>query len=232
LRILFAFKGEVPMKEQRRISMQTERPSVRGWAMAVAGVVISFAAIAPAYADWGVEIANGGSFSRVDVMWASTDVFQNAFLWPDNDSLSQEFDLLDRGNGFFQIRARHSGQCLMLDFTGNSGNGNRVIQYPACGENSWDGSEWYAERKWHNYSDYTWGGWYSYDLPYILIRNKLTGRCLDAGNPAGGSPPVESVLQTWDCISSGQEWNAFNQLWNFVAPTSLGGGHWDPPPLR
>ncbi len=79
------------------------------------------------------ELRNSASGLRADVMWASTASMTGAFLWPDNSSLSQEFNLVDGGNGFFRIQARHSGQCLMLDWRGGSYvNGTRLVQYPYC----------------------------------------------------------------------------------------------------
>jgi Ricin-type beta-trefoil lectin domain-like len=196
-------------------SRSAMRAIVGSCAMAVAAAVTSFATIASAYA--GVEIENAAR-SRVDVMWASTSAFQGAFLWPDNASASQEFDLLDSGNGFYRIRARHSGQCLMLDWRGGSyGNGTPIIQYPACSAN-YAPAEWSTHWVWvpDDCTDqcFSTGQWYA------LIENRATGRCLDANNPFGGLPGDQSVIQQWDCISSTTQWNAFNQLWSFGVPTS------------
>jgi hypothetical protein len=192
-------------------------------AVAVAAVAASFAVIAPtpAYADTnGVQILSGRSGLRADVMWASTDAFQGVFLWPANSSASQVFDLLDSGNGFFRMRARHSGQCLMLDGLGwADANGTRLIQYPSCAA-GFAQAEWYTQDVWRP-SDpcgdpcFGNGGWYQ------LIRNRGTGRCLDADNPAGGMPGQQAVLQQWDCISSTTQWNAWNQLWTVSVPIPI-----------
>jgi hypothetical protein len=180
-------------------------------------VLTLFGTIAPAYADQGVEIEAAGG-ARVDVMWAATDPFQGAFLWPNNASASQEFDLLDSGNGFYRIKARHSGQCLMLDWRGGTDeNGTSVIQYPYCFAD-YAPSEWFTQWVWrpNGCTDqcFSLGSWYA------LIRNRFTGRCLDARNGAGDVPPYQSVMQQWDCLSSPMQWNAFNQLWSFRVPTS------------
>jgi hypothetical protein len=96
-------------------------------------VLVAPAPAAHAANKYRVEITNLRSGLKADVMWASTQPFQGVFLWRNNASASQEFDLLDSGNGFFRIRARHSGQCLMLDWRGGTyTNGTRVIQYPNC----------------------------------------------------------------------------------------------------
>ena len=95
--------------------------------------MLASASAAQAASTYRVEITNIRSGLKADVMWASTAPYQGVFLWPNNTSASQEFDLLDSGGGYFRIRARHSGQCLMLDWRGGSYmNGTRVIQYPHC----------------------------------------------------------------------------------------------------
>jgi hypothetical protein len=187
----------------------------------VVAALTSFAAIAPAFADSRVEIKNAGSDSRVDVMWGSTSAFQGAFLWPNNSSYSQEFDLIDRGNGFYQIRARHSGQCLMLDWRGGSYvNGTPIIQYPYCFDDYLP-AVWYTQWVWRSFGPcqgcIVVGEWVA------LITNRATGMCLDAGNPFGGVPGNQSVMQQWDCILSTTQGNAFNQMWNFATPTSVPG---------
>ena len=186
-------------------------------AIAAFGTVIA----SPANADTpNIEIANGGNTNlRVDVMWASTNPLQGAFLWPNNSSLSQEFDLLDSGGGFYRIRARHSGQCLMLDWrAGTYSNGTRILQYPACGA-GYTPAEWSTQWIWRSNgctgNCFTTGTWYA------RIRNRATGRCLDAANGAGGVPGTQAVLQQWDCIGSATQWNAWNQMWSFVTATSV-----------
>jgi hypothetical protein len=163
---------------------------------------------------YNVEISNLSSGLRMDVMWASTAPYQGVFLWPNNTSASQEFDLLDSGGGYFRIRARHSGQCLMLDWRGGSYvNGTAIIQYPYCNAG-------YAPAEWRR-------GWVGYPpqcvgdvcttkgTQYPVLINRRTNRCLDARNPAGGKPPVQAVLQQWDCIRWVTDWNAGNQMWRF-----------------
>jgi len=141
------------------------------------------------------------------VMWASTAEYQGVFLWPDNDSYSQEFERLDSGGGYFRLKARHSGQCLMLDWRDGYYDGTPVIQYPYC-EAGYAGSEWRED--WV----YTSRGPNGYPQSVSVLVNRATGKCLDADNPAGEYPPMESVLQQWDCITTAEDWNADNQDWS------------------
>ncbi len=69
------------------------------------------------------EIKSGNAYAggpRIDVMWASHDPLQGAFLWTDNASLSQEFALVPSNGGYYRIKARHSGQCMILDWRAGS----------------------------------------------------------------------------------------------------------------
>jgi hypothetical protein len=172
-------------------------------------------AAAHAADQYRVEISNLPSGLKADVMWGSTAAYQGVFLWPDNTSASQEFDLLDSGGGYFRIRARHSGQCLMLDWRGGTYmNGTRVIQYPYCGA-GYSPAEW--RRGWVDYAPTCNGDICSStsgtSRPVLI--NRRTGRCLDAHNPFGGAPRAQAVLQQWDCIRALNDWNAGNQLWRF-----------------
>ena len=160
-------------------------------ALAIAALALPTAG-AQAADRYKVEIVNAASNLRVDVMWGSTVDFNGAFLWPNNYSASQEFDLLDSNTGFFRIRARHSGKCLMLDWRqGVYVNGTKVIQYPYC-------SAGYAPAEW----GITEGG---------MLKNRATGRCLDADNANGGAPRAQSVIQQWECVHTYGAWNYGNQ---------------------
>ncbi|MFF0292187.1 RICIN domain-containing protein [Kitasatospora sp. NPDC004614] len=171
----------------------------------MAFVVVGALAPAPAHAadPARYEIVNARTGLRADVMWASTAAYTGVFLWPNNTSLSQEFELLDSGNGVFRIKARHSGQCLMLDWrAGTYSNGTPVIQYPACGAG-------YAPAEW----TIGWVGHTCMCFPTTMIlRNRATGRCLDAN----GAPVEKAVLQQWDCIATDDVWNTANQSWNLL----------------
>lgn len=157
-----------------------------------------------------VEIVNVASGLRADVMWGSTAQGAGVFLWADNTSAAQELDLLDSGNGYFRIRARHSGQCLMLDNVGSpNANGTKIIQYDYCNP-GYARSEWSTRRictyktTWPNQTPTCYS---SVDL----IVNRATGRCLDAKNSTSSAPAQEAVLQQWDCLQTGKEWNYRNQ---------------------
>lgn len=193
------------------------RPST---AIAYAGLLIAliFPAVPVQAADrYDVEITNIRSRLKADVMWASTSAYQGVFLWPDNASASQEFDLLDSGNGYFRIRARHSGQCLMLDWRqGYYQNGTRIIQYPYCGT-GYAPSEW--RRVWVSDPVRCDGDvctLTSGSLPVLV--NRATGKCLDAANGSLNPPGQQAILQQWDCVRTTGDWNIGNQAWGIAAP--------------
>ncbi len=184
----------------------------------IAGVLSVILPAASASADTTrIEIVNDYSGLRADVMWASTSPYQQVFLWPNNTSASQEFDLLSSGNGYFRIRARHSGQCLMLDWrAGYYGNGTPIIQYPYCGA-GYSPAEW--STRWLSGTRCT-GNICTTGTDQMLLVNRRTGRCLDAANGAGGRPPARAILQQWDCVSSTSAWNIGNQAWDILPPGS------------
>ena len=161
-----------------------------------------------------VEITNSYSGLKADVVWGSSNPYQRVFLWPNNASASQEFNLLDSGGGYFRIQARHDGQCLMLDWrSGTYGNGNAVIQYPYCAA-GYAPAEWYRRTLSGTRCS---GNVCTTGVDQMVLVNRRTGRCLDAANGAGGRPPAQSMLQEWDCVTSTSAWNIGNQAW-FIAP--------------
>lgn len=160
------------------------------------------------------EIINSSTGRRADVMWASRSPYQGVFLWPDNASASQEFDLLDSGGGYFRIRARHSGQCLMLDWRQGNHNGTAIIQYPYCG-GAYTPAQWRV--RWLSGTRCS-GSTCTTGVDQMQIVNRFSGRCLDARNPSGRRPPVRAVLQQWDCANSAYAWNIDNQAWDILSP--------------
>jgi hypothetical protein len=168
-----------------------------------------------AYANTNrVELVLAATKLRADVMWASTQDAQNVFLWINNSSASQEFDLINMGSGFFQIRARHSGKCLMLDQNqGKVGNGTRIAQYP-CPGLGYKSAQWsFQDMNGNCEADALCA-----DTGRRVIRNRYTGKCLDTDNPSGRRPGQQAVLQLWTCISSPSAWNADNQIWKLIDP--------------
>jgi hypothetical protein len=168
-----------------------------------------------------VEITNLRSGLKADVMWASQDAFQRVFLWRNNASASQEFDMLPSGGGYYRIRARHSGQCLMLDSrSGSTGNGTPVIQRPAC-DAGYAPAEWRVGTVGNAQPCWIENGQEicSTDsaVSPILI-NRHSGRCLDAANPSGGRPGEQAVLQQWTCIRTADDFTAGNQLFSVRNP--------------
>ncbi len=161
------------------------------------------------------ELVNTASHLRADVMWGSTDPLTGVFLWPDNDSRSQEFTKLDTKDGWFRLRARHSGQCLMLDWRkGSYRNGTKVIQHGYCGDD-YEPAQW----QFRTLTDYskpcTQGPPYycGFRLTATVLVNRRTGRCLDAENGALGTPPERAVLQQWDCSRYVDDPKIGNQGW-------------------
>ncbi|MER6363787.1 RICIN domain-containing protein [Kitasatospora sp. NPDC001527] len=157
------------------------------------------------------ELVNVRTGLRADVMWASADPLTGVFLWPNNASASQEYELLDSGNGYFRIKARHSGQCLMLDWrAGTYSNGTGVLQHPYCDAG-------YAPAEWTT----AWVGHTCYCFPTVMVlKNRATGRCLDAEAPSG-TPGQQARLQQWDCITTDEAWNTANQNWNLLQLNNL-----------
>lgn len=201
----------------RWLRRQTRSTGVLGLIVSlIAGLLTIFLPAGAASADtYQVEITNSYSGLKADVIWGSTNAYQQVFLWPNNTSASQEFNLLDSGNGWFRIQARHSGQCLMLDWrAGSYGNGTPIIQYPYCGA-GYGPAEW--SKRWLSGTRCS-GNICTTGVDQMLLVNRATGRCLDAANGAGGRPPVQAILQQWDCVSSTSAWNMGNQAWDVMPP--------------
>ena len=158
-----------------------------------------------AYANTNrVEIVIFATNFRADVMWASQQDGQNVFLWPNNSSASQEFDLINMGGGFFQLRARHSDKCLMVDRTQvKVGNGRRIAQYPCT-----DAGYKSAQSSFQDINGNCEANALCIDSGRRAIKNRYTGKCLDTANPSGTKPGEQAVLQSWTCISSPSAWNA------------------------
>jgi hypothetical protein len=163
-----------------------------------------------------VEIVNVATERRADVMWASPNDGQNVFLWRNNASASQLFDLINMGGGFFQIRARHSNKCLMVDRTQpNVGDGRRIAQYP-CTDASYKSAQWSFRDMNGGCSD----NGLCVDRGWRVIKNRYSGKCLDTHNPSGRRPGEQAVLQLWSCITSPTAWNADNQIWKIFDPAT------------
>lgn len=195
------------------------RPTALVSAVVAIAVVLLVAVVqapaAHAANRYDYEIINSYSGLRADVMWASSNPFQGVFLWPNNTSASQEFDLLDSGGGYFRIRARHDGQCLMLDWRGGSYvNGTRVIQYPYCNA-GYSPAEWRVSLLSGTRCS---GDICTTGIDQTVLVNRRTGRCLDAANPPGGRPPTQAILQQWTCVTSTSAWNIGNQAWDLLQP--------------
>ena len=193
-------------------SKRWSRRGLRVAAITVAGCLaaLSLTAAAAAANTYGVRITNIQSGLHPDVMWASRNPFTRVFLWPTNSSLSQKYDLLDSGSGYFRIRAEHSGQCLMLDWrSGHYSNGTPVIQYPYCNA-GYSPAEWRVG--WVADPPQCSGDVCSTDnLSFPVLINRATGRCLDAANGSSNPPRQQAPLQQWVCIRYNTDWNAGNQ---------------------
>jgi Ricin-type beta-trefoil lectin domain-like len=188
--------------------------------LAVAITLCTLLVPGAAYANTNhVELVNVATRLRADVMWASQADGQNVFLWVNNTSASQLFDLIYMGSSpsginFFQIRARHSGKCLMVDRSQpNVGNGRRIAQYP-CTSASYMSAQWYFKDMNPPCAD----NGLCRDLGWRVIKNRYWSKCIDTANPAGKKPPQRAVLQLWTCIRSTSAWNADNQIWKIWDP--------------
>lgn len=153
------------------------------------------------------ELVNDASDLRADVIGASQRVATRVFLWPNNNSGSQEFEIKSGSDGWFRLKAVHSGQCLILDWrSGKYVNGTPIVQHPDC-------SPGYRPGSWKMTAVPRAPG--SRKTKYVLV-NRRTGRCLDAANPNGGAPPERALLQQWDCVTRDNAWNIGNQAWELV----------------
>jgi hypothetical protein len=196
----------------------TRRTSLTKLAVAVVATAAA-AALLPgsASADTNrVELVIAATNLRADVMWASTDDAQHVFLWRNNLSASQEFKLVNMGGGFFQIKARHSGKCLMLEQNRPTvGNGTPLAQYqcPGAGFKS-------AQWSFHDMNGNCEANALCVDSGRRVIRNRYTGKCVDTANPSGRRPGEQAVLQLWTCIKSPGAWNADNQIWKIIDPVT------------
>lgn len=164
------------------------------------------------------ELVNTASGLRADVMWANTAALTGAFLWPDNASSSQEFYKLNTDNGWFRLKARHSDQCLMLDWRGGSyKNGTRVVQHPYCGDR-YTPAQWKLVTLTRTSKPCRQGPphYCGFTISRSVLVNRRTGRCLDAANARLGTPPARAVLQQWDCSRFVDDPKIGNQGWNFV----------------
>jgi hypothetical protein len=201
-----------------RRSVHTPKKRLTIGTLAVVAASCALLASGTAYANTNhVELVDAKTHLRADVMWASVQDGQNVFLWPDNKSASQLFDLIYMGSSrsglqFFQIRAEHSGKCLMVDRTQpNVGNGRRIAQYP-CTAASYQSAQWYVK----DMNPFCADNALCADLGWRVIVNRWYGKCLDTANPAGTNPPQQATLQLWTCIPSTNVWNADNQIWQIV----------------
>lgn len=214
-----------PRDDRNAIATTGPRADARGrplTGMTLGLVALAAAACAllvpgAAYANTNrVELVNTATNLRADVMWASAQDGQNVFLWPNNASASQLFDLVNMGGGYFQIKARHSGKCLMVDRTQpNVGNGRRIAQYP-CTSSTYKSAQWRFVPMNPPCDDTALCA----DSGRRVIKNRHWGKCLDTANPAGRRPPQQAVLQLWTCISGTADWNADNQIWKIWDPFS------------
>jgi hypothetical protein len=159
-----------------------------------------------------VEITNSSSGLRADVMWASTASYAGVFLWPNNTSRSQSFDALRAGDGWFRLRARHSGLCLALDARAQPyRDGTPVIQR-RCNQDL--RSSYWRVRAVGDRVRCDGDTCTTTSGVYPTLQNRNTGKCLDARNPRGGRPPARAVLQQWSCIGTADDVNAGNQLFS------------------
>ncbi len=160
-----------------------------------------------------VQIVNTASNLTADVMWGSTAVGTGTWLWDRTGSQAQLVDLLPSDNGYFRIRVRHSGQCLMLDWrTGPYKDGTKIVQHPYC-DTGYAPSQW--RRQYVRTSYCAEGASCTAGPTYMRLVNRSTGLCLDADNPAGYQPKVKAALQQWRCMPTTGRFGG-NQSWDIL----------------
>lgn len=159
-----------------------------------------------------VQIVNTYSNLAADVIGGNTAAGTGTWLWPRTGSQAQLVDLLPTDSGYFRIRVRHSGQCLMLDWrTGAYTDGTKIVQHPYC-NTGYNPSQWRAE---YVRTNSTVNGVTTPGLTYMRLVNRSTGRCLDADNPRGFTPPEQARLQQWRCLPTTGRFGG-NQSWDIL----------------
>ncbi|WP_226344022.1 RICIN domain-containing protein [Agilicoccus flavus] len=159
-----------------------------------------------------VQVVNTYSNLAADVMGGSTAVGTGTWLWPRTGSAAQLLDFLPTGDGYYRIRVRHSGQCLMLDWrTGAYKDGTKIVQHPYCNTGYFP-SQWRLQNV---RTSYTVNGATVAGPSYTRLVNRRTGLCLDADNPRGYTPPVRAALQQWRCLPTTGPFGG-NQSWDIL----------------
>lgn len=121
-----------------------------------------YAASEPPLSDGCYIIQSGNSSSRVlDINSASLKNGANLEIYQKNKTTNQIFYVKYRGNGYYSIRALHSGKYLHRD---DGGNGTNVHQW--AGYNTYN-AQWALER---------------YSGSCFYVRNRATGKYLDNSN--------------------------------------------------
>ncbi|GMA40033.1 RICIN domain-containing protein [Mobilicoccus caccae] len=159
-----------------------------------------------------VQIVNTFSNLAVDVVGGSTAVGTGTWLWPRTGSTAQLVDLLPTGDGYYRIRVRHSGQCLMLDWrTGAYKDGTRIVQHPYC-NTGYTPSQWRLQRI---PTKSVVNGVTVPGSTYMRLINRKTGKCLDANNPRGYTPPERAAIQQYRCLPTAGRFGG-NQSWDIL----------------
>ena len=131
---------------------------------------------------------HSGGYQCLSVMGTAQDEKAEQFACS-SSRLYQQFDIIDTGGGWYQLKFKHSGMCL--DVPGSSHEwGEQLIQWPCHGGNN-----------------------QKFSLPANLrgigqIVNKATGLCLDV---ADADVAEEADIVQWGCSGKGnQQWSLHN----------------------
>jgi len=108
-------------------------------------------------------MTNRSSGKCVDVSGWSSSNNTNVQQWDCHGGENQQFELVDVGSGYYNLRARHSGKCL------RAVNGN-IVQYD-CNNGWW--SEMFER--------------ISAGSGYYIVRSRNTGSCLRVENSSGSN---------------------------------------------
>lgn len=162
---------------------------------ATAGSLVSFVAHAENCADMPISgqiynIVNAGSSRYLDISGGSTANGANVHQWSRNDFPNQNFEVTDLNNGFWAIKAVHSGKALDV-FNWSKEDGGTIKQW-----NYWGGEIQQWELK-------------QVDSGAFEISSQYSGKLISvAGNDQGGN-----VYQHSNLSSPYQHW-FFNPVEN------------------
>ncbi len=129
--------------------------------------------------------------------------------WSDCGSNSNaQWQLIDNGSGYYQLKNNHSGLCL--DQSGSTSNGSQVKQWACASSGSNANQMWQVVQQW---TQLPHGGAWVGGSQYAFV-SKMSGKCIDnTGSTSNGA-----IMTQYDCQPTSntnhQNLNNSNQLWS------------------